>query len=80
MAKRFAASAGLVVFFVCLVSGERAGNSFGTTVGRAVLAMVVTVVIGLIVGSMIESSLKETSPNRREKVEKTGTDSGAGDR
>lgn len=80
MSKRLAAAASLIVFLVCLVSGTRVGNSFGTTVGRAMLAMAVTLVIGLIVGGMIEAALTEKSAAAGANREKSGTDSGAGDR
>ena len=80
MSKRLAASASLVIFFVCLMAGTRVGNSFGTTVGRALLAMAVTLVIGLVAGAMIESALDENLSGSAKKMQKSGTDSSAGDR
>lgn len=80
MTQRFAATAALIVFLTCLAVGLHVGNSFGTVVGRALLAMVVTLVIGLVVGSMMNRSLDENFSPSGEKIQKTGTDSGAGDR
>jgi hypothetical protein len=80
MTRRFAASAALVAFAVCLVTGWRAGNSFGTTVGRALLAMGVTLFIGLVVGSMAERALEENLSGTARNSGKTGTEPGAGDR
>jgi uncharacterized membrane protein len=80
MPRRLAASAGLVVFAVCLVLGAGAGNTFGTTVGRALLAMGGTVVIGLVVGAMGQRMLEENLRDAEKKLKNSAADPGAVDR
>ena len=80
MTQRLAATASLVVFIVCLLSGIAAENTFGTVVSRALLAMLGSLVIGLVLGAMAQRMIKENLNTELKKIEKDATDPGGNGR
>jgi hypothetical protein len=80
MPRRLAATASLIVFAICLLTGIQAENSIGTSIQRGLVAMFGTLIVGLVVGTMAQKMLDENVQAQEEKVKNNSTQNGASDR